>query len=115
MGGLKSDLRSDDNPGISMERITQYQNEAGCAGYVETSALKGKNIELAFQTAIQKFLLQDEKKAGATEEAAVSCYDPRPAFFLLWPILIVQCCSSAHCLCSLNITVFDVACCCPFK
>merc|ERR1711971_172029 len=63
--GLKSDLRSDDNPGITTERIQKYKQDAGAAAYIETSALKKINVDLVFQTAIQKFLSDDEEKVSA--------------------------------------------------
>ena len=41
---------------VPQQEIDEFQKQIGAVAYVETSALQQKNVDLCFETAINKFL-----------------------------------------------------------
>merc|ERR1719385_40365 len=57
--GTKSDLRESEShkdSQVTQQEIDEFQKQIGAVAYVETSALQQKNVDLCFETAINKFL-----------------------------------------------------------
>lgn len=57
--GTKSDLRESEShkdQQVTQQEIDEFQKQIGAVAYVETSALQQKNVDLCFETAINKFL-----------------------------------------------------------
>eukprot|EP01084_Bolivina_argentea_P239709 402835_1 len=72
--GLKCDLKSDEKAlnklkqegkePVPQSNIDEYKSKCKAIAYIETSALKRTNIDLAFETAIKQFLESSDDSGG---------------------------------------------------